>query len=363
MKKVLKSVLIVILAVVVLVAGYLAYVLLTFHRIPDMTLLEADMNPEGGYAQVGTPYDICSWNIGFGAYESDYGFFMDGGTESRAWSEERLEKNMEQICRVLQEEDADFYLIQEVDRDSTRSYHMDQVPMIRAALPDRPNVWAQNYDSPFLMYPLTKPFGKAVSGIMTFTPGLHIDDAVRRQLPIESGLTKFLDLDRCYSVCRVKVEAAEGVSQKDLVIYNMHLSAYTSDGTIADEQLKLLIEDMKAEYAKGNYVVCGGDFNKDILGDSGAYFGKSDIEYTWAQPLPEGIFDGTGLRLVAPIDETDPVPSCRNADGPYHQGQYVLTIDGFIVSDNVKVESVAVEDLQFAYSDHNPIHMTFTLLN
>ena len=118
---------------------------------------------------------------------------------------------------------------------------------------------------------------------------------------------------------------------------------------------------MQAEYEKGNYVVGGGDFNKDILGDSSVYFGESDIEYTWAQPLPEGIFDDTDLQLVAPLDEANPVPSCRNADGPYHEGQYVLTIDGFIVSDNVTVSAANVIDTQFAYSDHNPVEMTFTL--
>ena len=361
MKKVLKVLLAVLLVIVLAVGGYLAYVFIDYHRIPDETMLQTDSNPDGGYAKIGMDYRIVSWNIGFGAYESDYGFFMDGGTESRAWSKERLEQNMGRIADWLKQDDADFYLIQEVDRDSTRSYHMDQVVPLREACLDMPNVWAQNYDSPYLMYPLTKPFGKAVSGIMTFTRGLHIDEAIRRQLPIETGLTKFLDLDRCYSVCRMKIEGAESVDQKELVLYNMHLSAYTSDGTIANEQLRLLIEDMKAEYEKGNYVICGGDFNKDVLGDSSVYFGKSDVEYTWAQPLPEGIFDGTGLRLVAPLDEEDPVPSCRNADGPYHQGQYVLTIDGFIVSDNVEVTSCDVIDLAFAYSDHNPVEMTFIL--
>ena len=39
----------------------------------------------------------------------------------------------------------------------------------------------------------------------------------------------------------------------------------------------------------------------------------------------------------------------------------MLTIDGFIVSDNVTVSDANVIDLQFAYSDHNPVEMTFTL--
>ena len=146
-----------------------------------------------------------------------------------------------------------------------------------------------------------------------------------------------------------------------MVLYNLHLSAYTSDGVVAVEQLELLIADMVAEAAKGNYVVCGGDFNKDLLGDSSEYFGVSGEDYTWAQPLPEGIFDGTGLQLVAPLDENSPVPTCRNADGPYNPDQFVLTIDGFIVSENVEVVESAVVDTGFAYSDHNPVTMTFKL--
>ena len=69
----------------------------------------------------------------------------------------------------------------------------------------------------------------------------------------------------------------------------------------------------------------------------------------------------TVILSQAPLDENAPVPSCRNADGPYHQGQYVLTVDGFLVSDNVTVTSSDVVDLGFAYSDHNPVEMRFVL--
>ena len=39
------------------------------------------------------------------------------------------------------------------------------------------------------------------------------------------------------------------------------------------EQLALLLADMQAEYEKGSWCVAGGDFNKDLLGDSSVYFG------------------------------------------------------------------------------------------
>ena len=118
---------------------------------------------------------------------------------------------------------------------------------------------------------------------------------------------------------------------------------------------------MQAEYEKGNYCIAGGDFNKDLLGDSGKIFGIDGTKYTWAQPVDSKLFDGTNLKIVAPYNEKNPIPSCRNADGPYHDKQFVLTVDGFIVSDNVTVTNSDVYDLQFKYSDHNPVYMTFKL--
>ena len=227
--------------------------------------------------------------------------------------------------------------------------------MLTAQLPGLGYIWAQNYDSPYLFYPLDQPHGKSVSGLLTLS-SFGITEARRVELPIEAGVMKLVDLDRCYSVHRIP--AADG---RELVLYNVHLSAYTSDGTIAVEQLELLRADMQAEYEKGNWCIAGGDFNKDLLGQSEKIFGGSAEGYTWAQPLPEGIWDGTNLSLVAPLDETDPVPSCRNADAPYHEGQYVLTVDGFVVSDNVTVEQAVVEDTGFAWSDHNPVSMRFVL--
>ena len=356
-KKILKAVLCVVLALVVAVGGYVAYVFLSYHRLPDHLALEV-AHANGRTVEQDAPYHIVSWNVGFGAYEDDYGFFMDGGTQSWAWSRERLDANLERIGQFLAEQDADFYLVQEIDLDSTRSYHVDEEARLESTLnPDGAyaHVFAQNYDSPFLLYPFTQPHGASRSGVGTWSK-YGIDSALRRSLPIETGFTKFLDLDRCYSVSRISV-AGGG----ELVLYNLHLSAYTSDGSISNEQLRMLLEDMQAEYAAGNWCVAGGDFNKDLLGNSSDWFGKSDIEYTWAQPIPLDTFYGTAIKLIAPFDGAAPVPSCRNADGPYHPGQYVLTVDGFLVSPNVTVTESNVVDMQFRCSDHNPVYMDFRL--
>ena len=267
MKKWVKILLIVLLAVVLLAAAYVAYVSISYHRIGDQPLTPVQTPDTAPSLSAGEAYTLVSWNIGFGAYEEDYGFFMDGGTESRAWSKERLTANMDAIAGYLKQQDADFYLLQEVDTDATRSYHVDEREPLYAALFDKSSVFCQNYDSPYLLYPLTKPHGASQSGLLTFAP-VNIAAANRVELPVEGGFMKLLDLDRCYSVSRIPAEGG-----KELVLYDLHLSAYTSDGTIATEQLKLLLADMQAEYDAGNWCVAGGDFNGSGVFLGAAYTG------------------------------------------------------------------------------------------
>lgn len=354
MKKELKIAGIVLLALLILVLGYVAYVFLDYHRIEDNLPLTAE-GAAAGEVKAGTAYTVVSYNMGFGAYESDYSFFMDGGTESWAWSKERLDTNLKNIAELLKEQNADFYFVEEADTDATRSYHRNEADILRGALTGYSSVWGQNYDSPFLFWPLTQPHGASEAGLMTFSSA-PIASSLRRSLPIETGVMKLVDLDRCYTVSRVPME-----NGKELVLYAVHLSAYTSDGVIANEQAEMLLSDMQSEYEKGNYCICGGDFNKDLLGNSEEVFGISAGDYTWAQPLPEELLRDKNITLVPPLDPENPVPSCRNADAPYHEGQYVVTVDGFLVSDNVTVNSATVIDTGFAYSDHNPVTMTFTL--
>lgn len=356
-KKLWKIPLCLLLALLIAGAAYVGYVFAAWHRIPDQQTLSVTGEADRGLTP-GTALHLVSWNIGFGAYEDDYSFFMDGGTQSWAWSEERLRENLNRIAVTVDQQHPDLLLLQEVDINGTRSYHVDELEVLTGSMETAQNscgVFALNYDSPFLLYPFHQPHGANQAGIATFS-AFPITSALRRSVPIEEGFTRFLDLDRCYSVSRIPVSSGH-----ELVLYNLHLSAYTSDGTIAVEQLKQLLEDMQGEYASGNWCIAGGDFNKDLLGDSSLWFGTSGEGQTWAQPIPEGTFDGYDVALVAPLDEEDPVPSCRNADAPYHEGQYVITVDGFLVTPNVGVQESQVIDTCFRCSDHNPVYLDFVL--
>lgn len=243
-------------------------------------------------------------------------------------------------------------LWQEVDTDGTRSYHVNQKEMIAESFHGYDGVFAENYDSPYFLYPFHEPIGANKSGILTLSR-FNIESAVRKSLPVENSVTKILDLDRAYSLSLIKT--ADG---KELALYNVHLSAYTSDGTIAEDQLEILSADMQEQYNKGNYIIAAGDFNKDMLGDSSEYFTRPEGEYNWAVPfndglLPQGITSHSGSNS----------PTCRNADSPYRGDgtDFVLSVDGVLVSDNVEVISCETIDTAFAYSDHNPVFLKFIL--
>ncbi|MBQ8860446.1 MAG: endonuclease/exonuclease/phosphatase family protein [Ruminococcus sp.] len=351
----LRTVISVLLVILIVALSYIAYLFIDYERIEDNISLEV-VDKTGSLVPVNKDLKALSYNIGFCAYTQDFSFFMDGGESSWAKSEESVGEVLADIGEFVNSQDADITLMQEVDENSTRSYHVNQKQYLIDSVATCDAVSATNFDSSFLFYPFLEPHGKSLSGILTFSK-YNIESATRRSLPVEDSIMKFFDLDRCYAVSRLKCE-----NDKELVLYNAHLSAYTSDGTIATEQLKLLLNDMKAEYDKGNYVICGGDFNKDLLQNSGKIFGVSGEDYTWAQAFPLDMLNNTGFSLIAPFDKNNPVASCRNTDEPYkEEGQFNVTLDGFIVSDNVTVSKSDVIDLEFKYSDHNPVFMNFRL--
>lgn len=344
-KIIIKSFAAVLAMTLFIVFYYVVYLFCGYQRVADWQTLEPIDKTEA-LASEGEQLTLMTYNVGFGAYSDDYSFFMDGGEYARAYSPEAVKDNIGGAIESIKGADPDFVLLQEVDIDGTRSFHIDQTLIFSEELEDYDSISAVNYNSPYYLYPLYEPIGKNKSGTMTFSR-YNIAKSWRRQLPVEDSLYKYLDLDRAYTVTRVATE-----SGKMITLYNVHLSAYTSDETIADEQMKMLMEDMKKEYDNGRYAIAAGDFNKDLLGDSSKYFERTEGEYTWAQPIKTELIP-EDLKLYAATN----APSCRSADSPYRGDgtDFVLTVDGMIASANVTVVASETLDLGFKNSDHNPV--------
>lgn len=352
-KKILTISLCVVLSLVLIVVGYFCYVIFSYDRIADNQKITPVKSGSDTPLSIGTTYTAVIQNLGFGAYTQDFTFFMDGGEESWAESEESVKSCINQGAKTIEKYNPDFILLQEIDFDSTRSYHINQREMLEKRFKNYSSAFAVNYHSAFLAYPIFEPHGSSNSGILTLSK-YNITACKRRSLPISEGFNKFLDLDRCYSVSRIPVE-----NGKELVLYNVHLSAYGGSDEIRTAQMTMLFNDMKAEYEKGNYTVCGGDFNHDFTGDSTQKLnGGQKVDFGWAQPFPEKLLPECLSRC---INYEKLVPTCRNCDIPYKKGNFTIIVDGFLVSENV--EAIKVENIStdFVYSDHNPVVLEFKL--
>ena len=351
---VLRVILGILIALILIVGIYFLYVFRTYHRIEDKQDLEVTKGSTTEACAVGKEYNVISYNIGFGAYTPDFSFFMDGGKSSWAKSKESVNETVTGAAELVRSLDPEIVMFQEIDTDGTRSYHVDQKKLIDGILPEYTNVFAVNYDSPFLMYPLTQPHGKNHAGIGTYTK-FDITSALRRSLPISESLSKLVDLDRCYSVSRIPVE-----NGKELIVINVHLSAYGNSDAIREGQKNMLKEEMAAEVAAGNYLIVGGDFNHDLIAPDD----QTDVA-GWAYPyprsyLPEGVhfcLDALSQEELSALK-----PTCRNANEPYDPAtseQFV--IDGIIISDNIEQISYHTVENEYLYSDHNPVELVFRL--
>lgn len=357
-KKAVKIILVILGILILVVGAYCVYVFLDYYRLPDKLTLEVNMSGtdsdfDGDFqVREGEEYLAMTYNIGFGAYTRDYSFFMDGGKSSWAKDKESVLTSVAAMGTKVSEVNPDFILIQEVDQDGTRSYHVDELEILNQFIKGYYYDFAQNYDSPFLFFPPWQPHGANVAGMVTYARG-EIVESMRRSFPISESFSKFVDLDRCYSISRIPTQ-----NGKYLCIYNVHLSAYGSNDEIREGQLSMLFEDMTADYEQGNYVICGGDYNHNVK--------KETVENApeWAYLFPrEKLPDGFEMAIdYAKTPEDIAHESCRSADQPYKEGEtYTVTLDGFIISDNVSVCEYQNMDLGYEYSDHDPVLMRFEL--
>lgn len=351
--RVLKIVGIVFGVILVLVIGLLGFLTVAEYRPADTESITAEGSASRSLSD-GDTLTLMTWNIGYGALGEHSDFFLDGGTMVRAQNKDDVLSNMQGIADEIAAVKPDILLVQEADRDSSRSCRVNEYVYLQERLNGFQSAFANNYKVSYVPYPLPTTLGKIDAGIATFS-AYPIADAERVQLPVPfTWPMSTINLKRCLLVSRIAIEG----SDQELVIVNLHLEAY-DDGEGKLAQTKMLADLLKSEAEKGNYVIAGGDFNQVFSSaNADAY---PQYEGNWVEPEIDVTQFGEGWSFL--MDES--VPSCRLLNMPYAGAdrdtfQYYL-IDGFIVSDNLHVESAETKDLGFVYADHNPLVLRVTL--
>ena len=352
MKKLLKALLIVLLAIILAVGALILWLSVTEYKPESIEMLEVTGDSGAALLPVGKRLDIISWNIGYGGLGKESDFFMDGGKETMAADREQVLAYLEQMQSLVDKKNPELLLLQEVDSNSRRSYGIDQ----RAYFGDKTDnaAYALNYSCDFVPIPLP-PIGRVNSGLYTVANGYRIEKAARIALPCPfSWPMSTANLKRCLLVSYLPIED----SDKYLVLVNLHLEAY-DDGEGKIAQTKQLRDFITEEFEKGNYVIAGGDFNQVFPGGLEAYPNKHPELWTPGilsdEFLPEGWCFAYDLLA----------PSCRLLNQPYEpfdtENTQHYVIDGFILSPNVELVTLSTLDLGFESSDHNPISLRVIL--
>lgn len=305
---------------------------------------------------------FTTWNLGYGGLGEESDFFYDhgnmffSGARMVRPSRELVEKNIAGDTLFARSTRSDFFLFQEVDYRAKRSYGINQFEEIKEVLPGYAAYFSPNYKVSRVPIPLFEPwraYGQVLSGLATYSRFQPIE-SIRYQLPGSFNWpTRIFQLDRCAALHRYPV--ANG---KQLVVINIHLSAYDADGALKKEQMAFLQKLLLAEYEKGNYVLVGGDWNlcppyfrfDGFMPGNTQGYSQINIEDNW---MPAGWNWAYDPRL----------PTNRKVRTPYKAGESFITIiDFFLTSPNIKLRTIKAIDQQFRYSDHQPVWVEVELL-
>lgn len=338
--------------IIILVGAFLIF--LVYATVDDYKPVDVDLQYDNNQASVisdSAELKLLIWNIGYAGLDASMDFFYDGGDQMRP-SEEGVINNMKGIVKILTPNlENDFILLQEVDRNSKRSYHLNQFEIIEGHFHQFGAFFGMNYQVFFVPIPLKNPMGKVESGLMTLSK--HSPSGVsRHSFPGNySWPMKLFMLDRCFLVNRYPVN-----NGNELVIINTHNSAY-DDGTLRELQMSFLKEFLLTEYEKENYIIVGGDWNQ--------------TPYGFDPVLPSHQFDTVNLTYVDKdypaadwnwaFDST--LPTNRRVAVPYDRSTSLTTvIDYYLLSPNIKLDEVKTADVNFEFSDHQPVLLKARLI-
>lgn len=354
LRKIFRVVLVLILIPLLYVGGVIGWAWLTDFQPPATQPLA--VRGQANTAKIAQDtFHIVTWNIGYGGLGRSADFFFDGGksVHSPKDSVTAWVKGIGQTVKNFASEGADFVLLQEVDSVGDRSYDINQLAAVSAALPGYAHIFGKNYDVDFVPMPFTNPYGGMVAGVATWS---RFQPASATRYAFEGqDKPNFPDylffLDRCYVLERFPLP-----NGKNLCIINTHNSAY-GDGPQKKRQMEQLKTTLLQEQAKGNYVVVGGDWNQHPFGYQGVPGFTPDMltqDNLWVS-YTESNYPAAGWQWA--WDNT--TPTNRVLATPFDPAKtYRSVIDFFLVSPGLKIVSVKNRDMGFAYSDHQPVELT-----
>ena len=275
-KRIVKHLISAALMIGVLIAVMLEVLTLTEY-LPEEREEVATNNIGWEAVSPGDSLKVLTWNAGYGALGDNADFFMDGGRKVETADKERVGINLAGIAEATAKLDPDVVFFQEIDRDASRSHHIDEMIELVNSFgeddyPDYTSAFAYNMKVFFIPYPIP-PTGLVRSGLLTLTRK-QMESAERIQLPnADKWPARLVGFKHCLLVERLPVQN----SDRKLVLINLQTDAGSSSQG-KSEQEKAILGFLQEEADKGNYVIAAGEFDQTF----------SDADGSLLKYYPEG---------------------------------------------------------------------------
>jgi endonuclease/exonuclease/phosphatase family metal-dependent hydrolase len=249
-----------ILASLGIIAGLLVLLVwaITYHpsEVQEQAVVCAEAAP---VLQPGQSLKVLTYNVQYMAGKN-YVFFYDlpnnAGPDERPAAAD-ITQTIQEVARIIRDENPDIVLLQEVDDGSARTNYEDQLARLLALLPRdyKCHAYAFYWKADFVPHPrIMGAVGQKLSIISKY----KIDQADRYQLPLAPADP----LTRQFSPKQAILEARLPVTNgQDLILLTTHLEVARMGTEVMQKQVAAVRARLDSLNQDGYAWLIGGDFN------------------------------------------------------------------------------------------------------
>ena len=298
----------------------------------------------------GQQIKVVTFNVQFLA-GTGYDFFYDGGPDTLV-ARSDIESTAAQVGAFIARSDADLVLLQEVDCGARRTGYLDELGLLRSALPGEMQNFAATYYWKSKFVPHPKILGPAGTKLVLFSR-YRLGKARRIQLPCAPGNPIVRDFNLKRAILEVELPFANG---DFLTVLNTHLEAFPKGTNVMEQQIQKVLGRLSVSGQRNRPWILGGDFNLLPPGQS-ARLG-TDTRGIHREPSEIGsIFERyAGVPTIAESTGTrmDRYFTFTRRSGARRIP--IRTLDYLFAAPNVTIERYCVQqEGMISVSDHLPL--------
>jgi endonuclease/exonuclease/phosphatase family metal-dependent hydrolase len=306
----------------------------------------------------GQALKVMTWNVQYLAGKR-YVFWNDlAQGNDEAPTQEDMAFSLDEVARVIRDEQPDVVLLQELDDGAKASDYQDQLKLLQERVADLYPCSASAFDWKAEFVPDAHVFGSVGRQLATLSR-YRIEHAERLQLPVASANFISRQFQPKDALLATKLPLSDG---GQLTVFNTHLERARQPDDTLQAQVSAVAKVLDKYESQGLPWLIGGDFNLLPLGQyrrlsaeqRTPYSADSELHLLWDKyPMIPTNNEASGIDRAQWLTH---YPNDPGLNGPDR------TVDYLFYSPRIKrVEAMVRQDDTLRISDHLPVIARFLL--